>query len=138
MEQVRSENYSKAELAVLRDYIVVNANELAEQMELLNDELTNPTDEEKQYIDEKCSAIIEHMAELDALIDEKSTGWKTNRMAKVDLAIIRLAVYEIKFEDDIPTKVSINEAVELVKAYGADSDPSFVNGVLGAVMAQEL
>ena len=72
-------------------------SELAEQMELLNDELTNPTDEEKQYIDEKCSAIIEHMAELDALIDEKSTGWKTNRMAKVDLAIIRLAVYEIKF-----------------------------------------
>ena len=120
MEQVRSENYSKAELAVLRDYIVVNANELAEQMELLNDELTNPTDEERQYIDEKCSAIIEHMAELDALIDEKSTGWKTNRMAKVDLAIIRLAVYEIKFEDDIPTKVSINEAVELAKKYGAD------------------
>ena len=73
-------------------------SELAEQMELLNDELTNPTDEERQYIDEKCSAIIEHMAELDALIDEKSTGWKTNRMAKVDLAIIRLAVYEIKFE----------------------------------------
>lgn len=49
-------------------------SELAEQMELLNDELTNPTDEEKQYIDEKCSAIIEHMAELDVLIDEKSTG----------------------------------------------------------------
>ena len=61
MEQVRSENYSKAELAVLRDYIVVNANELAEQMELLNDELTNPTDEERQYIDEKCSAIIEQI-----------------------------------------------------------------------------
>ena len=47
-------------------------SELAEQMELLNDELTNPTDEERQYIDEKCSAIIEHMAELDALIDEKA------------------------------------------------------------------
>ena len=100
-------------------------SELAEQMELLNDELTNPTDEEKQYIDEKCSAIIEHMAELDALIDEKSTGWKTNRMAKVDLA-----VYEIKFEDDIPTKVSINEAVELAKKYGADESGAFVNGVL--------
>ena len=70
------------------------------------------------------------MAELDALIDEKSTGWKTNRMAKVDLAIIRLAVYEIKFEDDIPTKVSINEAVELAKKYGADESGSFVNGVL--------
>ena len=97
-------------------------SELAEQMELLNDELTNPTDEERQY--------IEHMAELDALIDEKSTGWKTNRMAKVDLAIIRLAVYEIKFEDDIPTKVSINEAVELAKKYGADESGAFVNGVL--------
>lgn len=70
------------------------------------------------------------MAELDALIDEKSTGWKTNRMAKVDLAIIRLAVYEIKFEDDIPTKVSINEAVELAKKYGADESGAFVNGVL--------
>lgn len=70
------------------------------------------------------------MAELDALIDEKSTGWKTNRMAKVDLAIIRLAVYEIKFEDDIPTKVSINEAVELAKKYGADESAAFVNGVL--------
>ena len=99
-------------------------SELAEQMELLNDELTSPTDEEK------CNAIIEHMAELDALIDEKSTGWKTNRMAKVDLAIIRLAVYEIKFEDDIPTKVSINEAVELAKKYGADESGAFVNGVL--------
>ena len=70
-------------------------SELAEQMELLNDELTNPTDEERQYIDEKCSAIIEHMAELDALIDEKSTGWKTNRMAKVELAIISWAVCAI-------------------------------------------
>ena len=108
-------------------------SELAEQMELLNDELTNPTDEERQYIDEKCSAIIEHMAELDALIDEKSTGWKTNRMAKVDLAIIRLAVYEIKFEDDIPTKVSINEAVELAKKYAGTADASFINGILGSV-----
>ena len=57
-------------------------SELAEQMELLNDELTNPTDEEKQYIDEKCSAIIEHMAELDALIDEKSTGLEDQSYGK--------------------------------------------------------
>ena len=109
-------------------------SELAEQMELLNDELTNPTDEERQYIDEKCSAIIEHMAELDALIDEKSTGWKTNRMAKVDLAIIRLAVYEIKFEDDIPTKVSINEAVELAKRFGTDKSRGFINGILDKML----
>ena len=66
----------------------------------------------------------------DALINEKSTGWKTSRMAKVDLSIIRIAVYEIKFEDDIPFKVSVNEAVELAKKYGADESPAFVNGIL--------
>ena len=104
-------------------------SELAEQMERDADGYLIYKGDMNQA-DEKCSAIIEHMAELDALIDEKSTGWKTNRMAKVDLAIIRLAVYEIKFEDDIPTKVSINEAVELAKKYGADESGAFVNGVL--------
>ncbi|WP_455719887.1 transcription antitermination factor NusB [Agathobacter sp.] len=107
-----------------------DADELSEQLELLNDELENPTDADKEYIDKKSNDIIAHIDEIDALIDEKSTGWKTKRMAKVDLAIIRLAVYEIKFEDDIPTKVSINEAVELAKKFGADESPAFVNGVL--------
>lgn len=73
---------------------------------------------------------MEHIDEIDALINEKSTGWKTSRMAKVDLSIIRIAVYEIKFEDDIPFKVSVNEAVELAKKYGADESPAFVNGIL--------
>ncbi len=107
-----------------------DADELSEQLDLLNDELENPTDAEREYIDKKSKDIIAHIDEIDALIDEKSTGWKTKRMAKVDLSIIRLAVYEIRFEEDIPTKVSINEAVELAKKFGADESPAFVNGVL--------
>ena len=64
------------------------------------------------------------------MINEKTTGWKTNRMAKVDLSLIRLAVYEIKYEEDMPAGVAINEAVELAKIYSGDGAPSFVNGVL--------
>ena len=114
-------------------------SELAEQMELLNDELTNPTDEEKQYIDEKCSAIIEHMAELDALIDEKSTGWKTNRMANfrvlkdwenegTSYVVLELLKLRTWFEQSY--KDCYEQAVELAKKYGADESGAFVNGVL--------
>ena len=63
-------------------------------------------------------------------INEVSKGWKTIRMGKVDLTLIRLAVYEIRFEEEIPVKVSINEAVELAKKYGTDDSPAFVNGIL--------
>ena len=74
--------------------------------------------------------IVEKIDEIDAAINEVSEGWKTRRMGKVDLTLIRLAVYEMKYEDDIPVKVAINEAVELAKQYGTDESPSFVNGVL--------
>ena len=70
------------------------------------------------------------MPEIDALIDEKSADWKTKRMNKVDLAILRLAVYEMRWDDDIPVGVAINEAVELAKKFSSDEGPSFVNGVL--------
>ena len=68
--------------------------------------------------------------ELDEAINEVSSGWKTSRMSKVDLTIIRLAVYEMRYEEDIPVAVSINEAVELAKKYGTDDSASFVNGIL--------
>ena len=72
---------------------------------------------------------------IDAIINEKVDKWKTTRMPKVDLAILRLAVYEIKFEEDIPEGVSINEAVELAKLYGTDKSSSFVNGALSKVVS---
>lgn len=104
--------------------------EMTEQMNLFGDELENATEEEARYMNEKCKEIIEKLPEIDAAINENTTGWKTSRMGKVDLTIIRLAVYEIKFEEDIPAKVSINEAVELAKKYGTDESPAFINGVL--------
>ena len=104
--------------------------ELDEQLNLLAEDIEDLTEDDAAYINNKCKDIIAKIPELDAAINESTTGWKTTRMGKVDLSIIRLAVYEMKFEEDIPTKVSINEAVELAKNYGTDDSASFINGVL--------
>ena len=104
--------------------------EMKEQLGLLDEEIEGISEEDLNYMNQKCSNIIANIAEIDEAINAAATGWKTTRMGKVDLSIIRLAVYEIKFEEDIPTKVSINEAVEIAKKYGTDDSASFVNGVL--------
>lgn len=103
---------------------------MTEQLGLLEEDLVDVKPEDLEYINRKCSDIIAKVAEIDAAINESTKGWKTTRMGKVDLSIIRLAVYEMKYEEDIPAKVSINEAVELAKKYGTDESASFVNGVL--------
>ena len=77
------------------------------------------------------------MEEIDRLLNDISKGWKTSRMNKVDLTILRLAVYEMKWDDNVPEGVAINEAVELAKKFGGSSSSSFVNGVLGKVAKQE-
>ena len=92
-------------------------------------------EEDKTYIETKYKDILDHLKEIDVLLNEKISGWKTGRMAKVDLAILRLAVYEIKYEEEIPEGVAINEAVELAKKYGTDKSGSFVNGALAKVIA---
>lgn len=88
------------------------------------------TDHDKDEIVERVSAIVDKIPDLDKMISEKATGWTPERMGKVDLTIIRLAVYEINFDDTIPVGVSINEAVELAKKYGREESGAFVNGVL--------
>ena len=103
---------------------------MTEQLGLLEEDLGEVKPADLEYINRKCNDIIAKVADIDAAINEATTGWKTTRMGKVDLSIIRLAVYEMKYEDDIPAKVSINEAVELAKQYGTDESASFVNGVL--------
>lgn len=75
--------------------------------------------------------------ELDEVINTYSKGWKTNRLPKVNLAILRLAIYEIKYVDDVPASVAINEAVELAKKYSGEGDYSFINGILGSVAKGE-
>lgn len=78
----------------------------------------------------KVDKIIEKLGELDELISANLTGWSIDRIGKIELTILRLAVYEIKFDEAVPTSVAINEAVELSKKYGQDDSGAFVNGVL--------
>jgi N utilization substance protein B len=108
--------------------------EMEGQLALFGEELEQLKEDDFSYISNKTNAILEQLPGIDELINEKSTGWKTSRMAKVDLTLIRLAVYEIKFDEDIPNKVAINEAVELAKTYGTDDSASFVNGILAKII----
>ena len=82
--------------------------------------------------------VEEKKENLDGLIEKYSKGWKVKRLPKVNLAILRLAAYEILFVDDVPESVAINEAVELAKKYSGESDYSFINGVLGALVKSEV
>ena len=105
--------------------------EMSEQTELFFEEEENQTGaEDTDYITGKLNGILERLEEIDDALNDKVEGWNTLRMGKVDLTILRLAVYEILFDEEIPTGVAINEAVELAKKFGQDSSPSFVNGVL--------
>ena len=85
------------------------------------------------YIREKYAKIAAVIPELDEMIDEAAKGWKATRLGKVDLTILRLAVYEMKYDDDIPVGVAIDEAVELAKKFGQDESPAFINGVLAKI-----
>ena len=82
------------------------------------------------YIATKFEGICEKITEIDEAINQVAKGWKTGRMGKAELAILRLAVYEMKYDEDVPVKVAINEAVELAKKFGGDESPAFVNGIL--------
>ena len=87
------------------------------------------------YITSVVNGVKEHEAELEEIISQNlKEGWSINRISKVSAAALKVAVFEMKYMDDVPHKVAINEAVELVKKYGAEEDPAFVNGVLGSVM----
>ena len=112
--------------------------EMEEQMQLFLEEEEEISKEDSEYIRNKYENIVEHLEEIDASVNEKAKGWKTSRMAKVELSLIRLAVYEIQYDEDIPAGVAINEAVELAKKYGADSSPAFINGVLAKFVLDEL
>ncbi len=86
---------------------------------------------ETLYIRESVSTIIEHLEEIDDNIQKNLEGWSIYRLAKVDLAVLRIAIYEILYREDIPVEVSINEAIETVKKFSTDDSFKFVNGVLG-------
>ena len=109
-------------------------SEIPEQFELSMVESVNASKEKQKYIEDKCEDIVAKLAEIDGIINQAAQGWKTTRMAKVDLTLIRLATYEIKFEEDIPTGVAINEAVELAKQYSDEKVKNMINGVMDNIL----
>lgn len=88
------------------------------------------------YANEVAQNIKEHKYHIDELINKYAKNWTINRMAKVDLAILRLAVCEILYISNVPTKVSINEAIEISKLYCDDKSPKFINGILGSIASE--
>lgn len=117
--------------------------EMPEQIDLYLDEaeqdaLDNPleenlSEENKEFLRKRWKEVDSKIPEIDRILNSTARGWKTSRFPSCDLAILRLAVFEMEFDDTIPIGVSINEAVELGKEYGGKESPSFINGVLGEI-----
>jgi N utilization substance protein B len=104
--------------------------EIPEQVSSYFDELPDVPQADQEYMVQKFTRIKEKIEEIDGRINAVAKGWKTGRMGKTELAILRLAVYEMLYDEDVPVKVAINEAIELAKKYGGDESPAFVNGIL--------
>ena len=111
--------------------------EMPEQLSLYFDSLEELTEEEQAVMKKKYDDILAHIEEIDQELNEYSQGWKTSRMNRVDLTALRLAFYEMKFDEEIPVGVAINEAVELAKLFGGEDSGSFVNGILGKIANSE-
>lgn len=112
-----------------------STKEIPEQLELYFEQLEDAKDKDREYIQQKTENIAGRMKEIDGIINEHTTGWKTSRMNKVDLTILRLAVYEMQWDEEVPVSVAINEAVELAKKFGGEESPAFINGVLAKIAA---
>lgn len=95
-------------------------------------------EKDSEYLQAKTANIIEKIPEIDERLNKAAAGWKTRRMGKVELTILRLALYEMMYDDTIPEKVSINEAVELSKKFGGNDSSSFVNGILAKFVGKYL
>lgn len=106
----------------------------------LNDFFAHFVDAKKQEIipfaREIVEGVCEHLPEIDSHIDDASRNWRVSRMSTTDRNILRIAVYEISYREDVPYKVAINEAIELAKKFGSPKFPSFANGVLDRVWSQ--
>ena len=107
--------------------------EMQDQLTVYFDNLGEVDEKDKETIEQKYRHVMEHLAEIDQILNDFSRGWKTSRMNRVDLTALRLSVYEMKYDEEVPTGVAINEAVELAKVFGGEDSGSFVNGVLGKI-----
>ena len=106
-------------------------DEMKEQFELYFEKKAPMSEKDETYVSERVYDILSKLNEIDSDIEEASESWTVSRMSKIDLSIMRLAYYEMRFDESVPLQVAINEAVEIAKLYGGDNSPSFINGVLG-------
>ena len=104
--------------------------EVENQIRFALEEIPDIKEEDAAFIHDRVAQIADHCEEIDAAVNEAADKWKTTRMGKAELALIRLAVYEIKYDETISPAIAINEAVELAKRYGGKESPGFVNGIL--------
>ena len=122
------------EMAESVDISLESMREEPDEEEFLFLHDSEPLDEaEEARIRAKVGAVVAMLDEIDAKIDRAATGWSVDRIGKAELAILRLAVYEMYHDDEVPFKVAINEAIELSKIYCGDEARSFVNGILGKI-----
>ncbi|MBE5945632.1 MAG: transcription antitermination factor NusB [Lachnospiraceae bacterium] len=108
-------------------------DEMKEQIDFSIDTIEGIEASDEEYIIHKTNKIIGLMDDIDKIIESISDGWKIERIGKAELAILRLAIYEMKYDDDVPFKVAINEAVELAKIYCNEDAKGFINGLLAKV-----
>lgn len=110
--------------------------ELQEQITMYQTQQEIGKEEEFAPVKAKLEAIVAEEGTIDMILSEAAEGWRLNRMGKAELTILRIATYEIRYDEEVPDKVAINEAVELAKKYGNDASSGFVNGVLAKVVAK--
>lgn len=108
------------------------------QLEIIDEQIAHFVDSvgesemvDRTYFDSIIKGVIDKKDELDKMIESNTNGWTIDRISKTDLAILRVAIYEMFYRDDIPVGVAINEAVEITKEFSPKESPSFVNGILG-------
>lgn len=116
----------------------INTEEVMTALIKENEHMDEVNKEDMEYIKEITHGVYTNIASLDEMIEKHLKGWTMERICKTDLAILRLAIYEIIHREDIPDKVSVNEAVELAKAFSEDSSPSFINGVLAGILNKKM
>ncbi len=110
--------------------------ELKEQIELYQTQQEILNVEEFAPVKAKLEAILAEEGSIDMILSDAASGWRLNRMGKAELTILRIATYEIRYDEEVPDRVAINEAVELAKKYGNDASSGFVNGVLAKVVGK--
>ena len=113
-----------------------DVEELQEQIEMYQTQQEVANTEEFAPVKAKLESIVAQERTIDMILSEAAEGWRLNRMGKAELTILRIATYEIRYDEEVPDKVAINEAVELAKKYGNDASSGFVNGVLAKVIAK--